>query len=542
MLFSSWNAFWYFKLLLTFVSLGIAPAVREKPLQPQIMGPNTGMILFEEIFGNITPKSISNSGSGRFFAQNMMYRHSITVYDRNRNLLKTIPDEVSLASYGYNRFPEKAKYHGAPVECAFSHRGQYAWVTNYEMTGPGLQNPGNDQCQRNQPFDSSFVYKINVQTFEIEKVIQVGCVPKYVAATPDNRFVLVSNWCSGDLSVIDTRLDVQVRRLYLGNYPRGIVVDSESKYAYVALMGETRIAKVRLSDFSVSYLEQIGVTPRHLCINTAANCLYISLSRPGQVMKLDLVNPSKRQVINTGAETRSMVLDPNENYLYAVSYGENSLSKIRVHDMSLVGKVTTGASPIGVTFDKYTQMVWVACYSGKIQLFKDWDYPPYAGQDPSNYPYVVQPQAQPETSAPVKPSYSIPVPTGLSPSPEPMVLRPTGSSKVLDEEEVLPPSLLPSTSPSLASHPAAPEAPINLPRQSSQGNLGVVAGSFTIEDYALRMVAQLKEKGFEGAQVLKEENGSFRVIAGRYTQRDEAQQVAEWLKQKLQPGAWIVEL
>ena len=28
-------------------------------------------------------------------------------------------------------------------------------------------------------------------------------VPKYVAVTPDNRYVLVTNWCSFDLSVID---------------------------------------------------------------------------------------------------------------------------------------------------------------------------------------------------------------------------------------------------------------------------------------------------------------------------------------------------
>ena len=30
----------------------------------------------------------------------------------------------------------------------------------------------------------------------VDQVIQVGLVPKYVATTPDGRYVLVSNWCS----------------------------------------------------------------------------------------------------------------------------------------------------------------------------------------------------------------------------------------------------------------------------------------------------------------------------------------------------------
>src|SRR5215216_2764839 len=41
--------------------------------------------------GNISPKSVASSGTGLVFAQNMMYRHSVTVYDSRRmKLVKTI--------------------------------------------------------------------------------------------------------------------------------------------------------------------------------------------------------------------------------------------------------------------------------------------------------------------------------------------------------------------------------------------------------------------------------------------------------------------
>ena len=56
--------------------------------------------LVEEVWGDIAPKSVVASGTGLFFAQNMMYRHTVTVYDAMGNLLETIDDEVTLADFG----------------------------------------------------------------------------------------------------------------------------------------------------------------------------------------------------------------------------------------------------------------------------------------------------------------------------------------------------------------------------------------------------------------------------------------------------------
>ena len=45
---------------------------------------------------DLSPKSIVYVPGGRFFAQNMMYHHTVTVYDRAGNLVRTIPDGVRL--------------------------------------------------------------------------------------------------------------------------------------------------------------------------------------------------------------------------------------------------------------------------------------------------------------------------------------------------------------------------------------------------------------------------------------------------------------
>ena len=92
------------------------------------------------VTGSISPKSVVASGHGLFFAQNMMYRHTITVYNRSFRLVKTIPDSVDLAKLGAPDFP--GVYQGAPVEAAFTPDGTHAYVSNYSMYGPKIDARG----------------------------------------------------------------------------------------------------------------------------------------------------------------------------------------------------------------------------------------------------------------------------------------------------------------------------------------------------------------------------------------------------------------
>ena len=324
--------------------------------------------LKKKIRGNIAPKSIVHSGTGLFFAQNMMYRHTITVYDRQYNLVATIPDKVK--SDKLDALKHSGEYHGSPVEAAFSHNGKYAWVSNYQMFGAGFANPGNDSCESGT-FDNSYVYRINTETLSIAKGIAVGSVPKYVAASPDSRLVLVSNWCSGDVSVIDTERDLEVKRIRLGRYPRGIVVDSASTLAYVAVMGSYDIAVVNLHSFSVSWIIGVGRSPRHLVLDPGGQYLYASLNAESTIAKIDLATGKVVRKAKTGDTPRSMVLSENGEFAYVVNYESNTLSKIDCKEMKVLETVATDHHPIGVTYDPQKRQVWVSCYSGTILIFQD---------------------------------------------------------------------------------------------------------------------------------------------------------------------------
>jgi DNA-binding beta-propeller fold protein YncE len=157
------------------IILVISLCVTATPAQGEVVSPS--MKLIKTINGSISPKSVRSSGDGVVSAHNMMYRHSVTVYDaKTFELLHTISDSVSLKSFGASK--NTGAYKGAPVEGSFSPDGKYLYVSNYAMYGKGYNKEGHDTCSPANGYDRSFVYRINRSDYTIDSVYEVGSVPK----------------------------------------------------------------------------------------------------------------------------------------------------------------------------------------------------------------------------------------------------------------------------------------------------------------------------------------------------------------------------
>jgi len=340
-----------------------------EPPRPQRPSDRGKLKLVGTIGGDISPKSVVASGTGLFVAQNMMYHHTVTVYDRSRKLVKTIPDSVRLAEFGFRKYKGET-VQGAPVEAAFSPDGRAVYVTNYSMYGPGFGPEGTDVCSPGE-YDDSFVYRIDTKSLRIDDAIRVGQVPKYVATTPDGRYVLVTNWCSYDLSVIDATKGRVVETIPLGPYPRGIAVSPDSDVAYVAVMGTTDIAVVDLKSFHVGWIYGVGSGPRHVDISPNGRFLYVTLNGADLVAKVNVERREVVRTVSTGDAPRSMAIAADGRSLFVVNYFSNTVTKLRARDLAVLQTVPTNASPIGITYDADSSTVWVACYSGSIMVFRN---------------------------------------------------------------------------------------------------------------------------------------------------------------------------
>ena len=327
----------------------------------------TKLTLIKTITGKITPKSVLASNNGLVSAHNMMYSHSVTIYDAETMELKTtVSDNVELSKFGLSKF--SGTYKGAPVEGAYSPDGKYLYFTNYAMYGKGFNKEGHDTCSPASGFDTSYLSRINLANNVIDAVYPVGSVPKVVKVTPDNKYILVSNWCSYTVTVISIDSQKIVKSIKIGRYPRGIAISSDSKYAYVAEMGGNRIHRIDLSDFSISYIP-IGSNPRAISLSPDNYKLYATLNISGKVIAWDLATNKAIKTVATGKAARSLAISSDGSALFVVNFGSGTLTKVRTSDMKVIQNIKVCAEPIGVTYDASTSRTWVACYRGAIKVF-----------------------------------------------------------------------------------------------------------------------------------------------------------------------------
>lgn len=325
------------------------------------------LTLIDTIFSaDLQPKSIAYSGTGLFFAQNMMYRHNVSVFNRDGKEVATISDTVNLADFGI----DGGVVRGSPVEAAFASDGAYAYVSNYKMYGEGWRPIADDKCQ-GRNWDSSFVYRINTTTFKIDQVIPVGSVPKFLAVSPDDKTLLVANYCSQDVSVVDTATGKETQRIIVGLHPRGIAVTSDSTRAFISVMGASRVVILDLKTMTTTKIDTAGPTPRHLVLSPDDSTLYVSNNHAGTVRAINTLTGEMIALVHTGDQPRSMVLADDGASLYVVNYAEGTLSKIRTSDFTIIQTIPTGVRPIGVTYDPVERRVWVAHYSGSLSIYQD---------------------------------------------------------------------------------------------------------------------------------------------------------------------------
>jgi YVTN family beta-propeller protein len=328
---------------------------------------DTRMKLVKTLSGDLAPKSVLSSGTGLVSAHNMMYKHTVTIYDsKTMELVSTVKDSVDLKSFGFSKY--SGNYRGAPVEGAFSPDGKYLYFTNYAMYGKGFNKEGTDKCSPSSGYDTSFLSRIDLSTYTIEAVYPVGSVPKVVQVTPDNKYILVSNWCSYTVSVISVAEQKVVKSIKIGRYPRGIVVTKDSAFAYVAEMGGNRLHRIDLATFEQTYIP-IGSNPRALVLSPDNNVLYATMNLSGQIAAWDLVANKSLGKAKIGQAARSLDISSDGTALFATNYKSGTVSKVRTSDLKVLQTIKVCSEPIGITYDAPTARTWVACYGGSVKVF-----------------------------------------------------------------------------------------------------------------------------------------------------------------------------
>ncbi len=234
--------------------------------------------------------------------------------------------------------------------------------------GPGFGPDGQDVCSPASGYDRSTSTGRPPPAAD-RQAYRVGWCRRYVAVTTDGRYVLVSNWCSYDLSVIsvrraggashpDRRLPARdrggarrQRRLRRGDGlepprpARPAPLDDQHR------RGRRRPARRR------------GRPLRPLPVRLPERRRPGGQGRPPQ-------RPGGRQL---GHRQPAALAHHRTRRPGAVrrQLRLGTISKLRASDLRVLQTIPACYHPIGITYDAPTRRVWVACYTGSIRVYDD---------------------------------------------------------------------------------------------------------------------------------------------------------------------------
>ena len=283
-------------------------------------------------------------------------------------------------SPGWNYQLNKAipSFEEKPVEARFSNDDQILWVSLHNAGGivaiPMDALNVKTAPKVNYPAKTIFIENVAEQSTDtiIAPFIKTGKTPKVIARTLNNKYLLVSNWHSGTISVIRTNDSLppygkKVRDIRTGTFPRGIAITNSDHKAYVANMGSDQISVLNTKSWKVEKKIPTNDNPRHI-IADGRQRLYVSYNAPSEIACINTVNGKTLFKASTSAKPRTIALSKNNKFLFVACYEGNSVDVFRVNKNSFtkIYSIHCEGKPAGIDIREDAEKLeaWVCTYTG----------------------------------------------------------------------------------------------------------------------------------------------------------------------------------
>ncbi len=292
------------------------------------------------------------------------------------------------------------QFQGKPVEAVVTHNGKYLWVTYYRRNFDELG------------LEPSAMAVIDTATDKIARVMGTGSISKYIAVSPDGKWLAVSNWGDNTLGLYDIRSDkpaefkeahllVVGERLSLKNLKenrdkdcgfclRGIEFSKDGKYLFVTRMKGGGIAVFDLNEMTLEKKPVyrgtvLGIQPgpRDIHISPNGEYLYMGCNSSGSLAKIktqtliDLVKDKAGADVKVtdkksfekkfiGLGVRSFKISPDGKYVFVAVNNTSEVVLANAEDLTVLARLPVDSYPVGLGLSPDGTQLWVTS-QGKDQ-------------------------------------------------------------------------------------------------------------------------------------------------------------------------------
>lgn len=333
-----------------------------------------------------TKSVLFNADGSKLYAMNL---EGMSIYEFEQTSRSVIREFKFAPTKGtgwdYTTDKPISSYEEKPVEACLSHNDKILWVSLHNAEGiVPIRVDDNDENEQ-APSKDQQLKKITVNyPGKTEKdsfwvpLVKTGKTPKVISKTADDKNLLVSNWHSYTVSILEmdtSRFPAarMIDTISVAAIPRGIAVDDEEKKSYVAIMGGSVIDVINNETWEKEAPIQVVSNPRHVVADTAGR-LFVSYNK---LAKIACVDPSTGKTLftaTTHAQPRTLILSKNQQFLFVTCYSSDFVDVYKINETQFekVASLPCKGHPVGVDIfeDDSKLEAWVCSYTnGLINVF-----------------------------------------------------------------------------------------------------------------------------------------------------------------------------
>lgn len=333
-----------------------------------------------------TKSVLFNSSGSKLYAMNL---EGMSVYEFDQPTRKITREFKFKPTRGtgwdYNKSRPIASFQEKPVEACFSHDDKILWVSLHNADGIvpiwvddfSENNAKATQSQKIKPVTVIYPGSNKKDSFSVP-LIETGKTPKVISRTADSKYLLVSNWHSRNVSVLEMDETTSpygkvISEVPVSAIPRGIAVDDKNKKSFVAIMGGSSLAVINNETWKSDTILNVWSSPRHIVMDTSGH-LFVSYNSLGTIACLNAATGKQLFTAKTHAQPRTIVLSKNHKFIFVTCYTSDYVDvyKINADNFEKVSSLPCAGHPVGVDIfeNDNTLEAWVCSYSnGLINIY-----------------------------------------------------------------------------------------------------------------------------------------------------------------------------
>ncbi len=331
-----------------------------------------------------TKSVLFNTSGTKLYAMNL---EGMSVYEFDQPTRKILREfrfrPTKGMGWDYEGDTAIASYEEKPVEACFSNNDKILWVSLHNAGGviPIMVDSFRSYPKKPDSIPTkhiTLIYPASSQKDSFDApLIKTGKTPKVITKTADDKNLLVSNWHSYTISVLELHPDQYpyakiANTIRVSSIPRGIAVDDKNSKSYVAIMGGATIAVLNNWVWQKEDDLQVASNPRHIVMDTSGR-LFVSYNKLAQIACIDAETGKTLFTAPTHIQPRTIALSKNKQFLFVTCYNGNMVDVFKITGKSFkkLYSIECKGKPVGVDiFEDHDKLeAWVCTYTnGTINI------------------------------------------------------------------------------------------------------------------------------------------------------------------------------